>query len=59
MVTPNEEAVGEITMVSTSYDASDGRNSGARDQGCYQEWNGRLHGWLFFLYDEAGLERGQ
>ena len=30
VVTPNEEAVGEMTVVSTSYDASDGRNSGAQ-----------------------------
>jgi hypothetical protein len=30
VVTPNQEAIGQITVLSTSYDAADGRNSGAQ-----------------------------
>ncbi len=39
VVTPNQEAVGQITVVSTSYDASLGRNTGAQIQGGDQERN--------------------
>jgi hypothetical protein len=54
-VTPNEEAVGQITVVSTSYDASDGRNSGAQIKLVTKSGTNVLHGSLFFLYDEPGL----
>jgi hypothetical protein len=55
VVTPNEEAVGQITIVSTSYDASDGRNSGAQVKVVTKSGTNELHGSLFFLYDEPGL----
>jgi hypothetical protein len=55
VVTPNEEAVGAITIVSTSYDASLGRNTGAQIQVTTQSGTNNLHGSLFFLYDEPGL----
>ncbi len=55
VVTPNEEAVGQITVVSTSYDASDGRNSGAQVKLVTKSGTNDLHGSLFFLYDEPGL----
>jgi Carboxypeptidase regulatory-like domain len=55
VVTPNIEAVGQITTVSTSYDASDGRNSGAQIKVVTKSGTNDLHGSLFFLYDEPGL----
>jgi hypothetical protein len=55
VVTPNEEAVGQITVVSTSYDASLGRNTGAQIQVVTKSGTNNLHGSLFFLYDEPGL----
>lgn len=55
VVTPNEEAVGQITVVSTSYDASLGRNTGAQIQVVTKSGSNNLHGSLFFLYDEPGL----
>lgn len=55
VVTPNEEAVGQITTVSTSYDASLGRNTGAQIQVVTKSGTNDLHGSLFFLYDEPGL----
>lgn len=55
VVTPNEEAVGQITTVSTSYDASLGRNTGAQIQVVTKSGTNDLHGSLFFLYDEPGF----
>lgn len=55
VVTPNEEAVSQITTVSTSYDASDGRNSGAQIKLVTKSGTDTLHGSLFFLYDDPGL----
>ena len=55
MVTPNEEAVGQMTVISTSYDASDGRNSGAQVKVVTKSGSNSLHGGLFFLYDQPGL----
>ncbi len=55
VVSPNEEAVGAITVVSTSYDASLGRNTGAQIQVVTKNGTNQLHGSLFFLYDEPGL----
>jgi hypothetical protein len=55
VVTPNEEAVGQITIISTSYDASDGRNSGAQVKVVTKSGSNSLHGGAFFLYDEPGL----
>jgi hypothetical protein len=55
VVSPNEEAVGAITVVSTSYDASLGRNTGAQIQVVTKSGTNTLHGSLFFLYDDPGL----
>jgi hypothetical protein len=55
VVTPNEEAVGQMTVISTSYDASDGRNSGAQVKVVTKSGSNSLHGGLFFLYDQPGL----
>ena len=55
VVTPNEEAVSQITVVSTSYDAGDGRNTGAQIKTVSKSGTNTVHGSLFFLYDEPGL----
>lgn len=55
VVTPNQEAVGQMTVVSTSYDASLGRNTGAQVQIVTKSGTNKLHGSAFFLYDEPGL----
>jgi hypothetical protein len=55
VVTPNQEAVGQMTIISTSYDAGDGRNSGAQIKVVTKSGTNQLHGSAFFLYDEPGL----
>jgi hypothetical protein len=55
VVSANQEAVGQITVVSTSYDASLGRNTGAQIQVVTKSGTNDLHGSAFFLYDEPGL----
>jgi len=55
VVSPNQEAVGSLTIVSTSYDASDGRNSGAQIKVVTQSGTNKVHGSGFFLYDEPGF----
>jgi hypothetical protein len=55
VVTPNQESVANITVISTSYDASDGRNTGAQIKVTTKSGTNTLHGSLFFLYDEPGL----
>jgi hypothetical protein len=57
VVSPNQEAVGQITIVSTSYDASLGRNTGAQIQVVTKSGTNSLHGSAFFLYDEPGLNQ--
>jgi hypothetical protein len=56
VVTPNEEAVGAITVVSTSFDAGDGRNSGAQIKTTSKSGTNDIHGSMFFLYNEPGLD---
>jgi hypothetical protein len=55
VVSPNEEAVGAMTVVSTSFDASDGRNSGAQIKIVSKSGSNNFHGSMFGLYDESGL----
>jgi hypothetical protein len=55
VVSPNQEAVSQISVVSTSYDASLGRNTGAQIQVVSKSGSNSLHGSAFFLYDEPGL----
>jgi hypothetical protein len=57
VVTPNQEAVGQMTIVSTSYDASLGRNTGAQIQVVTKSGTNSLHGSAFFLYDEPGFNQ--
>jgi len=55
VVTPNTEAVGQMTVISTSYDAVDGRNSGAQIKVVTKGGTNQIHGSGFFQYDEPGL----
>ncbi|HEY0307636.1 MAG TPA: carboxypeptidase regulatory-like domain-containing protein, partial [Acidobacteriaceae bacterium] len=55
VVTPNQEAIGQMTVLSTSYDAADGRNTGAQIKSITKNGTNDMHGSLFFLYDEPGL----
>jgi len=55
VVTPNTEALQSLTVVSTSYDAADGRNTGAQIKSVTKSGSNDLHGSLFVLYDEPGL----
>lgn len=57
VVSPNEEAVSAISVVSTSYDASLGRNTGAQIQVVSKSGTNQFHGSAFFLYDEPGLNQ--
>jgi len=55
VVTPNQEAVGSLTIVSTSYDASLARFTGAQIQVVTKSGTNQLHGSAFFLYDNPGF----
>lgn len=57
VVTPNQEAIGQMTIVSTSYDAGLGRNTGAQIQVVTKSGTNSLHGSAFFLYDEPGFNQ--
>lgn len=55
VVTPTEESVAEIRVLSSTYSAEDGRNSGAQIKVISKTGTNRLHGGGFFKYDEPGL----
>ena len=55
VVTPNQESVKEVTVLSSTYSAEDGRNSGAQIKVVSQNGTNDLHGSLFLKYDEPGL----
>jgi hypothetical protein len=55
VVTPTEESVAEITVLSGSYSAEDGRNSGAQIKVISKTGTNSIHGSAFFKYDEPGL----
>ena len=55
VVTPNQESVDSIGVTSTSYDAADGRNTGAQIKTITKSGTNNLHGSLYFLYNEPGL----
>jgi Carboxypeptidase regulatory-like domain/TonB dependent receptor len=55
VVTPTEESIAEITVLSGSYSAEDGRNSGAQIKVISKTGTNSFHGGAFFKYDEPGL----
>ena len=55
VVTPNQESVKEIRVSSTSFDAEDGRNSGAQIKVVSQNGTNDFHGSAFFKYDSPKL----
>jgi Carboxypeptidase regulatory-like domain/TonB dependent receptor len=55
LVTPNQESVKEIRVLSTSYSAEDGRNSGAQIKVVSQNGTNDIHGSAFFKYNSPEL----
>jgi carboxypeptidase family protein/TonB-dependent receptor-like protein len=55
IVTPNQEAVKEIRVLSASYSAEDGRNSGAQIKVVSQNGGNDVHGSAFFKYNSPKL----
>lgn len=55
VVTPNIEAVDQITVVSTSFSAEDGRNTGAQIKTVTKSGTNHFHGGGVFTYDQPGL----
>ena len=55
ILTPNQESVKEVRVLSTTYSAEDGRNSGAQVKVVTQSGSNDLHGSGFFKYNEPGL----
>jgi hypothetical protein len=51
IVTPNQEAVKEISVLSSTYSAEDGRNSGAQIKVVSQNGTNNVHGSAFFKYN--------
>ena len=54
-LTPSLEAVQEITVLSTDYDATDGRSSGAHIKVVTKAGTNSYHGAGFFQYQDPGL----
>jgi len=59
IVTPNEDSVKEVKVVSNSYDAENGRFSGAQIQVISQNGTNQYHGSYFFKADRPGLNSYQ
>jgi hypothetical protein len=59
VVTPNPESVADIGIKSSSFDASEGRNVGMITRVVTKSGSNDIHGSLFFLYDEPGLNAFQ
>lgn len=55
VVTPNQESVKEITVVSEGYSAEYGRNSGAQIMVVSKNGTNQLHGSGFFKYNDPNL----
>jgi len=55
VVSPNQESVQSIAVTAVSFDAADGRNSGAQIKVTSKSGSNQVHGSLYFLYDEPGL----
>jgi hypothetical protein len=59
VVTPNQESVKEIRVISSSYSAENGRNTGATVQVVSQNGTNDLHGSLVFKRNTPGLNSYQ
>ena len=55
VVTPTEESISELKVMSSTYSAEDGRNSGAQIKVISKTGTNAFHGSAFFRYDEPGL----
>lgn len=55
VVTPNQESVKEVRVLSSSYSAEDGRNSGAQVKVVSQSGTNEFHGSAFFKYNDPNL----
>ncbi|HYP27231.1 MAG TPA: TonB-dependent receptor [Blastocatellia bacterium] len=55
VVTPNQESVKEIRVLSSTYSAEDGRNSGAQIKVVSQNGTNEFHGSALFKYNDPGL----
>lgn len=55
VVTPNSEAVREISVVTSSYTAEDGRNSGAQIRVTTKNGTNQFHGSALFKYDSPNF----
>ncbi|HEV2276283.1 MAG TPA: carboxypeptidase regulatory-like domain-containing protein [Acidobacteriaceae bacterium] len=59
IITPNPESVAQVSITSSSYDATEGRNVGAQIKTVTKSGTDSYHGSLFFQYDEPGLNAYQ
>ncbi len=55
IITPNQESVQEMNVVSNAYSAEDGRSMGAQIKVISKYGTNQFHGSAFFKYDEPGL----
>lgn len=55
VITPNQESVKEIQVLSSAYSAEEGRNSGAQIKVVTQNGTNQLHGSAFFKYNDPDL----
>jgi len=55
VITPNQESVKEVRVLSSHYTAEVGRNSGAQIEVVSQNGTNQFHGSAFFKYDSPGL----
>lgn len=55
VLTPNQESVKEVRVLSSSYSAEDGRNSGAQVKVVSQSGSNEFHGSAFFKYNDPNL----
>src|SRR2546430_1358002 len=58
-ITPNEDSVGSVKIISNSYDAENGRFSGANLQVPSKTGSNDWHGSLFFRWNRPGLNAYQ
>jgi len=55
VVTPSQETIQEVRVVTSSYSAEDGRNSGAQVKVISQNGTNTLHGSALAVFDDKGL----